>query len=77
MQVDRQSSHQNQRSVVEGFFSWANQVTPGDNAKLKKAITYIKNRRDFLMTYLEDARCSLRDNLSEYSIRPVTVGRKN
>lgn len=46
-----------QRPVVEGFLAWANQVTPGDNAKLKKAITYIKNRRDFLMTYLEDGRC--------------------
>ena len=66
-----------QRPVVEGFLAWANQVTPGDNAKLKKAITYIKNRRDFLMTYLEDGRCSLSNNLSENSIRPVTVGRKN
>lgn len=66
-----------QKPVVEGFLAWANQVTPGDNAKLKKAITYIKNRRDFLMTYLEDGRCSLSNNLSENSIRPVTVGRKN
>jgi len=32
---------------------------------------------DFLMTYLEDGRCSLSNNLSENSIRPVTVGRKN
>lgn len=66
-----------QRPVVEGFLAWANQVNPGDNAKLKKAITYIKNRRDFLMTYLEDGRCSLSNNLSENSIRPVTIGRKN
>lgn len=28
------------------------------------------------MTYLEDGRCSLSNNLSENSIRPVTVGRK-
>lgn len=66
-----------QKPVVEGFLTWINQVTPGDNAKLKKAITYIKNRRDFLMTYLEDGRCSLSNNLSENAIRPVTVGRKN
>jgi transposase len=66
-----------QKSVVEGFLAWINQVSPGDNAKLKKAITYIKNRRDFLMTYLEDGRCSLSNNLSENAIRPVTVGRKN
>lgn len=29
------------------------------------------------MTYLEDGQCSLSNNLSENSIRPVTVGRKN
>ena len=44
---------------------------------LKKAITYIRNREEFLMTYLEDDRCSLSNNLSENSIRSVTVGRKN
>ena len=63
--------------MVEGFLVWLNQVKPGTNGKLKKAITYIQNRRDFLMTYLEDGRCSLSNNLSENSIRPVTVGRKN
>ena len=44
---------------------------------MKKAITYIKNREELLMTYLEDGRCSLSNNLSENSIRPITVGRKN
>lgn len=29
------------------------------------------------MTYLEDDRCSFSNNLSENSIHPVTVGRKN
>ena len=56
---------------------WLKQVAPGSNGKLKKAITYIKNREGFLMTYLEDGRCSFSNNLRENSIRPVTVGRKN
>ena len=29
------------------------------------------------MTYLEDGRCNFSNNLSENSIRPFTVGRKN
>ena len=66
-----------QKPVIEGFLAWLRQVNPGSNGKLKKAITYIKNREEFLMTYLEDGRCSLSNNLSENSIRPVTVGRKN
>lgn len=66
-----------QKQVIEGFLAWLRQVNPGSNGKLKKAITYIQNREDFLMPYLEDGRCSLSNNLSENSIRPVTVGRKN
>lgn len=67
----------NEKPVIEGFLSWVNQVNLGSNGKLKKAITYIKNREVFLMTYLEDGRCSFSNNLSENIIRPVTVGRKN
>lgn len=66
-----------QKLVIEGFLLWLKQVKPGNNGKLKKAITYIQNRQDFLMTYLEDGRCSLSNNLSENALRPVTVARKN
>ena len=44
---------------------------------MDKAVTYIQNRRTYLMTYLEDGRCSFSNNLSENAIRPFTVGRKN
>ncbi len=66
-----------EKPIVEGFLAWAKQVNPGSNAKLKKALTYLKNREDYLMTYLDDGRCSFSNNLSENAIRPVTVGRKN
>ena len=66
-----------QKPVVEGFLAWTERTSPGNNAKLKKALAYVRNRRDFMMTYLEDGRCSLSNNLSENSIRPVTVGRRN
>ena len=36
-----------------------------------------RNRRNFMLTFLEDGRCSLSNNPSENSIRPITVGRKN
>ena len=36
-----------------------------------------RNRRNFMLTFLEDGRCSLSKNPSENSIRPITVGRKN
>ncbi len=66
-----------QKPVVEGFLVWMNQVQPDSNNKLKKALTYARNRSEFLATYLEDGRCSLSNNLSENAIRPAVVGRKN
>lgn len=66
-----------QKPIIEGLLVWAKKVTPRSNSKLKKAITYILNREDVLMNYLEDGRCRLSNNLSENSIRPVTLARKN
>jgi hypothetical protein len=45
--------------------------------RLAKALTYAGNQRPYMMTYLEDGRCSILNNLSENSIRSVTVGRRN
>ena len=66
-----------QKPILEGFLAWIDQVSPGSNARLKKALAYVRNRRDFVMTYLEDGRCSLSNNLSENSVRSVTVGGRN
>lgn len=66
-----------EKPVIEAFLAWADSQPASGNGRLAKAITYIRNRRDFMMTFLEDGRCSLSNNLSENSIRPVTVGRKN
>ena len=73
-QIEKQRL-KDQKPVIEGFLTWTEQVNPGTNGKLKKAVTYVQNRKDSLMTYLEDGRCSLSNNLSENAIRPVTVGR--
>ena len=66
-----------EKSVIEAFLDWADKQVVTGNSKFSKALTYFKNRRNDLMTYLEDGHCSLSNNWSENSIRPVTVGRKN
>ena len=63
--------------VIEGFLSWLDMQNPTRGSRMDKAVTYIQNRRSYLMTYLEDGRCSFSNNLSENAIRPFTVGRKN
>lgn len=66
-----------QRPVVEGLLRWLEAQHPEKGSRMDRAVTYIRNRKDSLMTYLEDGRCSLSNNPSENSIRPVTLGRKN
>ena len=66
-----------EKPIVEGFLSWLDKQNPVRGSRMDKAVTYIQNRRDYLMTYLEDGRCSFSNNLSENALRPFTVGRKN
>lgn len=66
-----------EKPVIEAFLAWADSQPVTGSGRLSKAITYIRNRRSFMMTFLEDGRCSLSNNPNENSISPITVGRKN
>ena len=44
---------------------------------MDKAVNYVPNRRDTAETYPGNGQCSFTYNLSENTIRPFTVGRKN
>lgn len=66
-----------QKSVVEAFLAWTDKQSAPKGSRLAKALTYVRNQKQYMMTYLEDGHCSISNNLSENSIRPVTVGRRN
>lgn len=66
-----------EKPILEAFLSWLDIQSPVRGSRMEKAVTYIRNRRSYLMNYLQDGRCSFSNNLSENSIRPFTVGRKN
>ena len=66
-----------QKPVVEAFAAWIAKQSAPNGSRLSRALTYAGNQGPYLMTYLEDGRCSISNNLSENSIRPVTVGRRN
>lgn len=65
-----------EKPIIEGFLSWLERQDPIRNSRLDKAVTYIRNRKDHLASYLDDGRCSFSNNLSENCIRPFVVGRK-
>ena len=55
-----------EKPVIEAFLDWADKQVVTGNSKFSKALTYFKNRRNDLMTYLEDGHCSLSNNWSEH-----------
>ncbi len=63
--------------VLDGFFAWLDGQHPVKNSRMDKAVTYIRNRRQDLTTYLEDGCCSFSNNASERMIKPFVIGRKN
>lgn len=66
-----------QKPVIEAFMAWIDKQKAPNGSRLARALTYAGNQRAYMMTYLEDGHCSISNNLSENSIRPVTVGRRN
>lgn len=65
-----------EKPVIEAFLAWLENQNPVRGSKLDTAVKYALNRRDYMMTYLEDGRCSLSNNLSEQKMKSFVIGRK-
>lgn len=63
--------------VLDGFFAWIDDQNAIKGSRLDKALIYIRNRRKYLTTYLEDGGCSFNNNTSERSCKAFVTGRKN
>lgn len=66
-----------EKPILDAFWSWLDEQKPRKGSRFETAVKYAQNRKDTLMTYLEDGHCSFSNNLSGNAIRPFTVGRKN
>lgn len=66
-----------EKPIIEAFLAWADRQHPQSGDRIIKALNYINGCRPYMMTYLENGRCSFSNNLSENSVRPVVLGRKN
>ncbi|MBO5616530.1 MAG: IS66 family transposase [Prevotella sp.] len=63
--------------VLDGFWEWLDVQHPIKGSRLDKAVTYIRNRKEFLLNYLQDGGCSFHNNTSERSCKAFVTGRKN
>jgi hypothetical protein len=68
-----------EKPILDAFWSWIDSIKNSclPKSRLGKAVEYAVNHKEGFMNYLLDGNCSISNNLSENSIRPFTIGRKN
>lgn len=77
--VDEERQQERQRRskpIVEAYYAWLETLFQS-SGKLKQAVSYAINQREFLCAFLEHGEIEISNNQVENAIRPLVVGRKN
>ena len=64
------------KPIVDAYYAWLDTIFK-PAGKLKKAITYSLNQREYLSAFLDHGEIEISNNQVENAIRPIVVGRKN
>ena len=64
------------KPIVDAYYAWLDTIFK-PAGKLKKAITYSLNQREYLSAFLDHGEIDISNNQVENAIRPIVVGRKN
>ena len=64
------------KPIVDAYYAWLDTIFK-PAGKLKTAITYSLNQREFLCAFLDHGEIEISNNQVENAIRPIVVGRKN
>lgn len=63
--------------LLNAFKRWLDEQEFLPKSRIGQAATYARNQWDALNRYLEDGDLSIDNNISERSVKPVAIGRKN
>ena len=72
----REERQKHSKPIVDAYYSWLSTILR-PSGKLKTAITYSLNQREYLCAFLEHGEIEISNNQVENAIRPIVVGRKN
>ena len=64
------------KPTVDEYYAWLETIFR-PSGKLKKAIVYSLNQREYLCAFLDHGEIEISNNQVENAIRPIVVGRKN
>lgn len=75
--ADRKAKRQEKsKQVIDEYYAWIDTITC-PTGKLKEAVTYALNQKEFLCAFLDHGEIEISNNQVENAIRPVVNGRKN
>lgn len=72
----RQQRQLRSKAVVDEYYAWLDTIFQ-PSGKLKQAVTYAVNQKDYLCAFLDYGEIEISNNQVENAIRPLVVGRKN
>jgi transposase len=78
--AERQALRQQESvPILDRIEAYLDELAPRvlPKSALGKALTYARNQRTALRRYIEDGRLTIDNNLSERTVRPQAIGRKN
>lgn len=74
--ADRQAKRQEKaKPIIDEYYAWIETITCS-TGKLKEAVTYALNQKEFLCAFLDHGEIEISNNQVENAIRPFVVGRK-
>ena len=74
--ADRQAKRQEKaKPIIDEYYAWIETITC-PTGKLKEAVTYALNQKEFLCAFLDHGEIEISNNQVENAIRPFVVGRK-
>ena len=65
------------KPVLDAFWKWLEKQNPPGGSNLYKAVTYAKNQKQYMNNFLLDGRIEISNALTENSVRPYALIRKN
>ena len=63
------------KPIIDEYYAWIETITCS-TGKLKEAVTYALNQKEFLCAFLDHGEIEISNNQVENAIRPFVVGRK-
>lgn len=75
--IERAEERQKQtKPIIDEFYSWIETIFK-PSGKLKEAVTYAVNQKEFLCTFLYHGEVEASNNMVENAQRSIVLGRKN